>query len=636
MQALLANAKADKANPDAQALAANLTGRVWRLRDSGARAICFARLDDEDGDILYVGRQHIADAAQTPLVIDWRARAAEPFYRATSLNPMGCVRRRLFVLEGDELLEIYDTDMTDPAAGAGIPDPLLAEINRARTGSMREIVATIQREQDLIVRAPLDRTLVVQGGPGTGKTAVGLHRAAYLLFEHRDLLSRDGVLVVGPNRRFLDYISDVLPSLGERTFRQVVPSDLADVELGDSDHLPVEFRVAAGHLGMGRLLRAYLESIPVAPSDGVRVRTPMGGATIDPVTAADHMSELIALGGPIGPARELWVSRLIGDLRTELRQRNVGGLTLPASEFSAAVRKEEAFRKWVQEHWRTSKPEQTVRAMWRHLRQNPAMLAACGFDDATIAGLGQRPDREKLTEVDRPLIDDASAQLGGRFFQYGHVILDEAQDLSPMALRMVSRRAKNGSFTVLGDVAQCSGDWMYQDWDLPLQALASGAAPVELVELTVGYRVPGEFIALANSLLASIAPGLSPTSSVRSAIDPAAYRVVAQRNLISDAVTAATRLGARWSSVAVIVADDETARQMRELVSDTVEVLQPREAKGLEFDAVLVVEAGAMNGGPTAGWRPLFVALTRAVQHLEIIGSEPLPASVKALLDEVA
>ncbi|MDH3707894.1 MAG: DUF2075 domain-containing protein, partial [Acidimicrobiia bacterium] len=199
VQASLTAAEQDRHNPDAAALAANLRARLYRLDTAAVHAPCFARLDDEDGDRLYIGRQHIADRRHEPVVIDWRAPRAAAFYRATPLDPMGCVLRRQFILEDRELVEIYDTDLSDPDASVGVPDPLLAEINRARTGRMREVVATIQVEQDEIVRARRDQPLFVQGGPGTGKTVVGLHRAAYLLYEHRDVLSKDGVLVLGPN-----------------------------------------------------------------------------------------------------------------------------------------------------------------------------------------------------------------------------------------------------------------------------------------------------------------------------------------------------------------------------------------------------------------------------------------------------
>lgn len=633
VETLLVAARSDRHNPDAQALAANLTGRIQRLRDAGSQAACFARLDDEDDDTHYIGRQHIADSDQNPLVIDWRARAAEPFYRATALHPMGVELRRQFVLEGDELIEIYDTDLTDPDAAAGIPDPLLAEINRARTGSMREIVATIQSEQDRIVRAPLDRTLVVQGGPGTGKTAVGLHRAAYLLFEHRDLLSREGVLVVGPNRRFLDYIADVLPSLGERSSRQIVPSDLGDIELPADDGLSTEHRRLAGDPRMVRLVRRHLELALVEPSEDARVRTDVGSATLRATGARAHMTDVLREFDRIGPARETWMSRMISDLRDDIRSRSVGGPTVTASEFANAVRKAPAFRDFVKAHWPEAKPQPTIRALWRDTVRDASLLAEVGFEVGDVEVLQQRPARRGLSEVDRPLIDEASYQLGQRFVDYGHVILDEAQDLSPMALRMVARRAKGQSFTILGDVAQCSGHWMYEDWELPLASLGTTGAPVELAELTVGYRVPDEFIALANAVLPEIGDTLRPTSSVRPAAEPPGWQQVAADHLVATVAARAVEADARWASVAVVDADPERRDAIVGAIDadSTVDVLSPLEAKGLEFDAVIVVEPAEMHDSHRS-WRPLFVAVTRAVQHLDMVGTRPLPAQLVPLV----
>ncbi len=626
-------ARTDKHNPDAQALSANLAIRRAQLRDAGRQAPCFARLDDEDNEVLYIGRQHIADPDQNPLVIDWRTRAAEPFYRATALEPMGVERRRQFVLEADDLVDIYDTDLTDPAAGSGVPDPLLAEINRSRTGSMREIVATIQAEQDRVVRAPLATTLVVQGGPGTGKTAVGLHRAAYLLFEHREELRRDGVLVVGPNRRFLEYISDVLPSLGERSSRQVVPSDLGDLDLPPASHLDPEIRRLAGDIGMAKLVDAYVRGLPIPPSSDVRVRTTLGNMTVSSESAAAHMAAVLAEVDRVGPARELWMTRMIGDLRTLSRGLHRGGTMATASEFAAAVRKSKEFKAFVKEHWPPLNAKAVVRAVWRDAVNDERALAAAGISATQAEILQRRPKRDSLCEIDRPLIDEANYQLGQRFVQYGHVILDEAQDLSPMALRMVARRALNQSFTILGDVAQCSGDWHYDGWEVPLAALTTSAANVEMAELTVGYRVPGDFIDLANALLPSIAPNLAPTTSVRPASHPPVNHVVAADALEPAIVDIAATLGTRWASVAIIDSNHQRRLRTAGQVGAEIDVLAPVEAKGLEFDAVLVVEAAEMHDVYGGGWRPLFVALTRAVQQLHFVGRGDLPAEIAAELE---
>ena len=234
---------------DAEAVKWQLQQRLVSLEDS-AGALCFGRIDESEGDRWYIGRRHVEDGDGTPVVVDWRAEVATPFYRATLADPFGLRLRRRFVFTGADLHDIFDEDFDDPdslAGSGGVPDPMLAELGRARTGQMRDIVATIQGEQDAIIRAPLDRCLVVQGGPGTGKTAVGLHRAAYLLYEQRAFSSREGVLVVGPNPVFLRYISQVLPSLGETSATQTTVDQL----------LSLRFRVvaedpAAGRGGQGR------------------------------------------------------------------------------------------------------------------------------------------------------------------------------------------------------------------------------------------------------------------------------------------------------------------------------------------------------------------------------------------------
>ena len=324
---------------------------------------------------------------------------------------------------------------------------------------------------------------------------------------------------------------------------------------------------------------------------------------------------------------------MISDLRDDIRSRSVGGPTVTASDFGRAVRKAAAFRDFVKAHWPEAKPQPAIRAMWRDTIRDASLLASVGFDTAEIATLQERPTRRALSEVDRPLIDEASYQLGQRFVDYGHVILDEAQDLSPMALRMVARRAKGQSFTILGDVAQCSGHWMYDDWDLPLASLGTSDAPVELAELTVGYRVPDEFIALANAVLPEIGDTLRPTSSVRPAAALPGWHQIAADDLVGTVAQRAGEADERWATVAVVDADsDRRDAVIAALGPDSgVDVLSPLEAKGLEFDAVIVVEPSEMYD-PHRSWRPLFVAVTRAVQHLELLGSAGLPSQLVPLV----
>src|SRR5262245_2290047 len=256
---------------DTEAVKWQLGRRLASLEDQ-AGALCFGRIDEESGSRWYIGRRHVEDVGGVPVVVDWRAGVATAFYRATLADPFGLRLRRRFVFAGSELQDIFDEDFADPdslAGSGGAPDPMLAELGRARTGQMRDIVATIQSEQDAIIRAPLERCLVVQGGPGTGKTAVGLHRAAFLLYEHRTLLARDGVLVVGPNPVFLRYISQVLPSLGETSATQLTVDQLLSLRFRVTGRDDVSTAAVKGDARMVTVIaRAARETIKL-PADGI-------------------------------------------------------------------------------------------------------------------------------------------------------------------------------------------------------------------------------------------------------------------------------------------------------------------------------------------------------------------------------
>src|SRR4051812_25023396 len=266
--------------------------RRYRAALDVGGSLCFGRIDEDAGDRWYIGRRHVEDAGGDAVVVDWRAGVATPFYRATFADPLGLARRRRFAMDGRQLLELFDEDFADPESAhraSGIPDPLLAELDRSRTGQMRDIVATIQAEQDLVIRAPLDLLLVVQGGPGTGKTAVGLHRAALLLYDHREQLERDGVLVVGPNRLFLRYISQVLPSLGETSVVQTTVSGLGAVEVRGED---TEAAAAVkGDLRLADVIERAAGGRTVPLAEDARIRTSFGNL---PLTAAEVNDALTA------------------------------------------------------------------------------------------------------------------------------------------------------------------------------------------------------------------------------------------------------------------------------------------------------------------------------------------------------
>src|SRR5262245_51412786 len=435
------------------------------LRSPGAGEF-FGRIDEpapKGGAIeqWYIGRRHIEDASHDPVVVDWRAPISAPFYRATAIDPLGVVFRRRYTFAEGEMTAYLDEHLDHPDAAdvaAGIPDPVLAEIGAARSGAMREIVATIQAEQDVVIRAPIDQALIVQGGPGTGKTAVALHRAAYLLFEHRRRLARDGVLVVGPNRAFLDYIANVLPSLGERSVRQCTALDLCipKVEITATDD-PALARWKGSADRLAELEQLALDAIQPPPDD---VRVPIGSRVhvFERALIADWID--IAKSGvvPINQRRE----RLRVLAQQDLRRRSGG-----------------------EDLWSQAAPlKSVINACWP--TQRPIAVV-----DRMLPGKSGR--RRQWTAADQFLVDEANTLLNGTPFTYGHVVVDEAQDHSAVALRVIGRRSPGGSMTLVGDVAQSTAPAGQERWD-DVFAHVAPPGPArrlgEVADLTIGYRVP--------------------------------------------------------------------------------------------------------------------------------------------------
>jgi DNA helicase IV len=623
---------------DAEAVRWQLQRRLESLEDSTG-ALCFGRIDEERGPRWYVGRRHVEDGRGDPVVVDWRAAVATPFYRATLADPLGLRLRRRFVFTGPELTDLFDEDFTDPdalAGSGGVPDPLLAELGRARTGRMRDIVATIQAEQDAVIRAPLETCLVVQGGPGTGKTAVGLHRAAYLLYEHRARLARDGVLVVGPNPVFLRYISQVLPSLGETSATQATVSEL----------LGMRFRVVADDGGAAAAVKgdARMAAV-VARAAAAAVRVPDEGVTLRHRARRVHLDaeELHALVDD-ARARVQHVAgqrrRFRASLVREVHRRWARGTPSPAdeAEVAAELLGDPANRKAVDACWASVAPVALVRSL---LTQPSALARAARdvlADDEQALLRRARADAERWTPNDLPLLDEAEALVKGPPRAFGHVVVDEAQDLSPMQLRMLARRARAHSMTVLGDLAQATGAASPRSWD---EALAHLGAPANAraTELTMGYRLPGSILDLANRLLPDAAPGVTPARSVRQLGDPPDVHAFTPDDLVPAVAAHAVALAKDMTTVAV-VGVPERVDQLRDAVeraggalADPGEVVPgrplvvvpPALAKGLEFDAVVVVEPAEIVALGAHGVRLLFVALTRAVQHLAIAHAQPLP-----------
>ncbi|MFQ5558373.1 MAG: HelD family protein, partial [Acidimicrobiales bacterium] len=590
------------------------------------------------------GRRHIEDGHGEPIVVDWRAPVAIPFYRATAADPQGLALRRRFSCDGDELLAIFDEHLDDPdsMSGAGVPDPVLAEIERSRTGEMADIVATIAAEQDLIIRAPLEECLLVQGGPGTGKTAVGLHRAAYLLFEHRDTLGRDGVLVLGPNPVFLGYVANVLPSLGETAVTQTTITSLLSAGLGvrvrgTDDAELVEIK---GSPTMAEIIdRIARQRIRVTDQP---TRLPVGirAVTLEPDTIELAQKTALAGARALNRARGVYTDLLVREAIRQLASRGVGLDEM--SRYTGELRRSDGFRRLVDRTWPSISAPAVVRTLLGNRRARAR--AADGLIDADTADRlhrrsAKRVADEQWTDADLPLLDEAAHLCGGSTRRYGHVVIDEAQDLSAMALRAAGRRASGASMTVLGDIAQATTVCAQPGWATLTAGLGVDPARVTHRELTVGYRVPGPILELANRLLAVTAPGITPASSVRQRGQEPEIRRVSPARLVGEVTAATSHLAESWTSVGVIVADrmiielaaacssaglDAVDARRTGGVGGRISLVDPPTAKGLEFDAVVVVEPSEI-AAPGKGLRLLYVALTRAVQRLVIVHSHDLP-----------
>ena len=628
---------------DAAILLDTLERRHAMLADAPG-ALAFGRLDEERGERFYVGRRHIEDDAGDPVVVDWRADVSIPFYRATWADPLGLAHRRRFALDGRELVGFFDEDFTDPdataAGGGGVPDPLLAELERARTGEMRDIVATIQAEQDVVIRAPLEDCIVVQGGPGTGKTAVGLHRAAFLLYEHRRRLERERLLVVGPNRLFLRYISQVLPSLGETSVVQTTLAGLLAHRYRVRAHDEPDVARLKGDARMATVIRRAATMGLHEHARPVRVR--VGSVTVG--LPEDEVARLVALvvgrGLPLNQGREQFRRRMLHSLFTRYEEAREAA---DEDEFLAVARRDRSLTGALDRLWPSVSAPTVVRKLFGSRR----FLAAAG-DGVLDAGEQRRlyrPATRRLTDehwtrADLALLDEADDCSAGTPLTFGHVVVDEAQDLSPMELRVVGRRCPSRSMTALGDLAQATTVGGQRDWQEALAHL--GAPDGRVAELELGYRVPAPILDLANRLLPLAAPGVRPARSVRLAGEPPRIVHVAPDDL-AGAIAESVRDTPDASSIGIIAPTSLLERVANALadaaiefgdgrldvaLGDRVTLLPPVTAKGLEFDAVTVVEPARIVGEEPSGLRVLYVALTRAVRRLTVVHTEPLPAAL--------
>lgn len=632
---------------NAEVLQHQIDERIKALADLSHTPLFFGRLDylhapgadvaeGAEGEKFYIGRRHVHDAEGDPMVIDWRAPVSQPFYRASKKNPMDVALRRRFGYTAGDLTAYEDEHLTDPTEAEQTSKLLQQEIERPRVGPMRDIVATIQPEQDEIVRSGLAGSVCVQGGPGTGKTAVGLHRVAYLLYAHRERLARTGTLVIGPNASFLHYIEQVLPALGELEVKQATVDDLvAHVEVRAVDDPAAA--LVKGDARMAEVLRRALRSHITLPTEGAVVVRGSRRWRVASYELEEIVRELMARDMRYGAAREALPQRIAHAVLVQMERAGEA----PDDRVQNAVARNAAVKAVVKEAWPAVDPAKLV----LRLLSDADFLAehAEGLLDAdeqkTI--LWEKPARSvksaKWAAADAVLMDEA-IDLIERTHSLGHVVLDEAQDLSPMQYRAVGRRATTGSVTVLGDLAQGTTPWATRSWDEALSHLGKADAVVE--ELTAGFRVPTDVITYASLLLPDIAPGLTPVASVRENAGAFEVRAVAGAG---DVVAACVEALRNEGSVGLIAADARCEELARALAEAGLGYLAPGEettasarltlvpaslAKGLEYDYVVLDEPAAVVAAEPderTGLRRLYVSLTRAVSGLVVTHTAPLP-----------
>ncbi|MFG3498691.1 HelD family protein [Streptomyces sp. NPDC047928] len=633
---------------NAAVLERQIEDRIKALADLSHTPLFFGRLDylrtTQEGKRFYIGRRHVHDADGDPMVIDWRAPVSQPFYRASRKDPQDVRLRRRFGYTGGELTAYEDEHLSDPAEEERTSRLLQAEIERPRVGPMRDIVATIQPEQDEIVRSGLGGTVCVQGGPGTGKTAVGLHRVAYLLYAHRERLARTGTLVIGPNRSFLHYIEQVLPALGELEVRQATVDDLvAHVEVRGEDEAPAA--VVKGDARMAEVLRRAVRSHVTLPSEPLVVVRGSRRWRIPAYELGAIVRELLDRDIRYGAARDALPQRIAHAVLVRMEQAGEA----PDDRVQDAVARNAAVKAAVKAIWPPVDPAKLV----LRLLSDPEFLAehAEGLltADERKAVQWARPPRSvrsaRWSAADAVLIDEAT-DLVSRTHSLGHVVLDEAQDLSPMQYRAVGRRCTTGSATVLGDLAQGTTPWATASWADALRHLGKPDAVVE--ELTAGFRVPREVIAYASRLLPHMSPGLAAVRSVRENPGSLAVREVAVGDLDASVVAACVASLEREGSIGLIAADARVPALAEALGAAGLACLAPGEettaasrltlvpaslAKGLEYDYVVLDEpAAVVDGEPDerTGLRRLYVALTRAVSGLTVVHAAPLPPQLGA------
>jgi DNA helicase IV len=625
----------------AEMLGRHMSRRVIELADDPTTPLFFGRLDIER--IAYhVGRRHVTDDAGEPLVLDWRAPLSRSFYRASVKDPQGvAVRRRFGFVRGE--LTSFEDEHLDRGEELGTASRILtAEIERPRVGPMRDIVATIQPEQDELVRAELADSICVQGAPGTGKTAVGLHRAAYLLYLHRERLRRSGVLIVGPNSAFLSYISAVLPALGEVEVQQATVDDLITrVPVRGSDSPAAA--VLKHDARMATVLRRALWGRLARPTEPIMVSDGSYRWRIDCEPLRRIVDEARRDGLPYATGRERVRARVVGLLQRQSEYRRGDS---PGEPWLRRMAKAAPVTAFLDACWPATTPEALVAGLF----SDPELLAAAADGVLTESEqallLWPRPPKTpraaKFSAADAVLVDEVAGLLD-RQAGFGHVVVDEAQDLSPMQARAIARRSEHGSITLLGDLAQGTAPWAATDWPTILAHLGKPDAAV--VPLTVGFRVPEVVVRLANRLLPALGVDVPEAVSLRRD-GSLTVRAVPEPGGRDAAMLAEVRAALEHEGSVAVIAADAAVPDLRAALADAgvraatpddvdsaarVTLVPATIVKGLEYDHVVVVEPADIVAAEPRGLNRLYVVLTRAVSRLSVVHSRPLPGPLGPL-----
>ncbi|MDQ1549902.1 MAG: hypothetical protein QOD27_1560, partial [Microbacteriaceae bacterium] len=670
--------------------------------------LAFGRLelvaDGDEPTQRYIGRIGLRDDDLQPILLDWRVPQASAFYQATAATPLGARARRHLISKGRDIIrvedDIFDAELLEgDAASLQGEGALLAALTAQRTGRMSDIVATIQAEQDRIIRSEMGGVLVVQGGPGTGKTAVALHRAAYLLYSHRDRLRNSGVLIVGPSRSFLQYIESVLPSLGETgvvlaSVGQLYPGVDTSVEDAPATAL------LKGKSFMADLVARAVRSRQRVPAEQQVLDINGDSLTLDPQLIQSAMHRARETGKPYNEARVVFVKSALAQLtRQWAAQLKDAGNSIDESDHPMLredLRSAEDVRVALNTAWLPLTPEKLLQDLYARPQWLAELTPEWSDDERALL----RRDRDApLTISDVPLLDEAAEHLGeydvvdaaqkreekqqrkrdienaeraienmqvggmvnaksladnfaeigdrgttaeraaaDRSWTYGHIVVDEAQELSPMQWRMLLRRGPLRSFTIVGDIAQAASSSASPSWRVALEPLVGDSAEGErwrLEELTVNYRTPSQIAAAAESMAVAHGLPVTPSRSVREsewpiAIESDVIAAVRRDRAIDESGTLAVivppavvsplfeRVSAEFGALAGLGADG--------LVRPIV-VLSPQEAKGLEFDSVVIVDPAAI-ASTERGAAGLYVAMTRPTQRLTLVSDGQLPDGI--------